>query len=217
MIALSTLAVALRFWGRFATHRTGLWWDDWLSLAALVSLRLVLIATYRTNCDNSLRSQPFVWAICALTIYWVYLGLGQHIVHVHTSHARLGLVLFIVDLMYNTGLTLVKLSVLLFYARIFRTVRSYRIAFWIVGSMVIAWCIAIDCVAVFACIPIKRGWDSSVPGHCLERQANFVGAAIPNILIDLILLVLPMPMLGQLHTTVRRKVALVGVFTAGYL
>lgn len=162
-------------------------------------------------------AQPFVWAICALSIYWVYIGLGQHIVHVHTSHARLGLVLFIVDIMYNTGLTLVKLCVLLFYARVFRTVRSYRISFWIVGFMIVAWCIAIDFVAVFACIPVQRGWDLSVAGHCLDRQANFVGAAIPNILTDFILLVLPMPMIWHIQTTIRRKVALVGVFAAGYL
>lgn len=36
MIALSTIAVGLRIWGRFVGRKSGLWWDDWLSLAALV-------------------------------------------------------------------------------------------------------------------------------------------------------------------------------------
>ena len=36
MIALCTIAVGLRIWGRFIGHKTRLWWDDWLSLAALV-------------------------------------------------------------------------------------------------------------------------------------------------------------------------------------
>ena len=37
-LVLSTMAVALRFCGRFVAHKAGFWWDDWLSLAALVSL-----------------------------------------------------------------------------------------------------------------------------------------------------------------------------------
>lgn len=36
MIALSTIAVALRFYGRYVGLKSGLWWDDWLALAALV-------------------------------------------------------------------------------------------------------------------------------------------------------------------------------------
>ena len=37
-LVLSTIAVVLRFCGRFVAHKAGLWWDDWLSLASLVSL-----------------------------------------------------------------------------------------------------------------------------------------------------------------------------------
>lgn len=36
MIVFSTIAIGLRFWGRHIAHRCGLWWDDWLSLPALV-------------------------------------------------------------------------------------------------------------------------------------------------------------------------------------
>lgn len=36
MIGISVLAVAMRFYTRYCM-KTGLWWDDWLALAALVS------------------------------------------------------------------------------------------------------------------------------------------------------------------------------------
>ena len=36
-LILATVAVALRFYGRYIAHKAGYWWDDWLSLAALVS------------------------------------------------------------------------------------------------------------------------------------------------------------------------------------
>ena len=37
-LVLSTIAVLLRFCGRMVAHNAGFWWDDWLSLVALVSL-----------------------------------------------------------------------------------------------------------------------------------------------------------------------------------
>lgn len=36
--ALTTIAVILRFCGQYAARTADLWWDDWLSLVALVSL-----------------------------------------------------------------------------------------------------------------------------------------------------------------------------------
>ena len=36
--AISTVAVILRFCGRYAARTADFWWDDWLSLVALVSL-----------------------------------------------------------------------------------------------------------------------------------------------------------------------------------
>jgi hypothetical protein len=36
MLVLATVAVALRFWARSVALKAGFWWDDWLSLAALV-------------------------------------------------------------------------------------------------------------------------------------------------------------------------------------
>ena len=36
MVVLCTLAVALRFLSRVLSKTTGIWWDDWAALAALV-------------------------------------------------------------------------------------------------------------------------------------------------------------------------------------
>lgn len=37
MLVLATVAVTLRLLARYISARAGFWWDDWLSLAALVS------------------------------------------------------------------------------------------------------------------------------------------------------------------------------------
>lgn len=194
MLVLATIAIALRFCARYIAHNSTVWWDDWASLAAL----------------------PFVWTFCALSIYWVSIGLGKHISQVSQPYSRLALVLFVFNFVYNTGLSLIKLSVLLFYVRVFRPVQNYRVAFWIVGAMIIGWCIAINFLALFTCIPIRKAWTPTVPGHCLRTQSTFLGTAISNIVIDVIVLILPMPMIYRLHIGTIRKIGLVAVFAAGY-
>ena len=144
------------------------------------------------------------------------IGLGKHINQVPGSHSELWKLLFIAELIYNTGLTVVKLSVLLFYARVFRIVFVYRIIFWIVAFLIVGWGIAINFVAIFVCNPVPRYWDQTIPGKCLNDGKAFLGTTIPNIVIDFILLILPMPMLWRLQTKISSKVALVGVFSAGY-
>ena len=126
-------------------------------------------------------------------------------------------VLFVENFIYNTGISLVKISVLLFYSRVFRNVRSYRIALYVVGAILVGWWIAIDFLALFTCVPVQRAWQSNVPGHCLDQQKTFLGASISNVVADFILLVLPVPMLWNLQVSRSRKFALVGVFVAGYL
>lgn len=144
------------------------------------------------------------------------IGLGKHISQVPEPRSQLALVLFVVNFVYNTGLSLVKLSVLLFYIRIFKSIRTYRIAFWIVGIIIVGWCIAINFLALFTCVPVQKAWNRTTPGHCLDTHQTFLGATISNILVDFIILILPMPMLWQLHIETRRKFGLVGVFAAGY-
>ena len=114
------------------------------------------------------------------------------------------------------GLSLVKLSVLLFYAKLFGSVRIYRIAFWIVGSIIIGWCVAMEFLANFPVVPIQKAWLLAITGHCLDSNRVNLGSTISNVVIDVIVLILPIPMLWKMNIQRQRKVELVGVFAAGY-
>lgn len=144
------------------------------------------------------------------------IGLGKHIDQILGSHSELAKVLFIVDLIYNTGLTVIKMSVLLSYVRVFQIVLVYRFIFWTVAFLIVGWGISMNFMAIFTCVPIHKAWDSTLPGHCSSLYKTFLGLAIPNIVIDFILLVLPVPMLWRLHMETSSKIALVAIFSAGY-
>lgn len=213
MLILATVAVALRLWARHITRQARFWWDDWLCLAALVSPSL---SPDNRDMSSLFASQPFVWTSCALSIYWVHIGLGRHINEVPGPHSQLALVLFIENFIYNTGLSLVKMSVLLFYSRFFGNVPVYRYFLWIAGFLVVGWLIAINFLALFMCVPVRKQWQPKAPGRCLNSHTCFLGATITNVIIDIILLVLPVPMLWRIQVKVSRKVGLVGVFAVGY-
>ena len=158
-----------------------------------------------------------MWSNAALSLYWVSIGLGRHIEQVPKSqHHQLALIFYVDNILYITGLTMIKLSVILFYVRIFRPIAIYRIAFWATASIVVGWFLAGEAMSIWTCIPIRKAWNPTLPGHCLDRSRKSYGTAISNILIDLIILVLPMPMLWRLNIEASRKIGLIGVFAAGY-
>ena len=67
---LATIAVILRFCGRYATPAAGLWWDDWLSLVALVS-----VTPFKRL--QSLTMIVSIAAICLVNL-WSFALLGLH-------------------------------------------------------------------------------------------------------------------------------------------
>ena len=67
---LATIAVILRFCGRYATRTAGFWWDDWLSLVALVS-----ITPFKRL--HSLTMIISIAAICLVNL-WGFALLGLH-------------------------------------------------------------------------------------------------------------------------------------------
>lgn len=70
-LVLSTIAVILRFWGRFVAHKARFWWDDWLSLAALVHLPH---STLSSLCILTPLTLAFrlgdLWTLALLGVHW---------------------------------------------------------------------------------------------------------------------------------------------------
>ncbi|KAL4879034.1 hypothetical protein BJY04DRAFT_220630 [Aspergillus karnatakaensis] len=148
-------------------------------------------------------------------------GLGYHFEYVQETPEKLvalqkGLVANqILDFPFTV--TPAKLSILLFYLRIFNTFR-FRILTYIVGFLVLGHGIGVLFAAIFQCSPVQYAWDKSiVGGTCFDQQAFYRYVSPPNILTDLLILILPMPYVWKLHTRLTQKLALTGVFLLGGL
>jgi hypothetical protein len=62
---------------------------------------------------------------------------------------------------------------------------------------------------------VQKSWIPATVGSCLANVPTFTGLAIVTIVYDIIIFLLPIPLLWTLQIRKRRKIALMGVFLLG--
>ena len=72
-------------------------------------------------------------------------------------------------------------------------------------------------ILFFQCSPVRKSWLPLTPGTCLPDLPTFYGLAAVSILFDVIIFVLPIPLLLNLKINAKRKVVLVCMFLLGLL
>lgn len=124
-------------------------------------------------------------------------------------------VMFAVQFFYIFSVGTVKLSVLAFYRSIFIT-KGFRLACDIISGVVIAWLVALFLGTLLRSNPISVNWNPKQPGGHHGNVVvlfSFVGAS--DIVLDLIILCLPLPVIRSLHMSTRRKWLIAGIFWLG--
>lgn len=117
-----------------------------------------------------------------------------------------------------------KLSILSMYHRTFcatSDVRSYGIRLkyliWVIMFVCACCFIGFQAAGIFACMPIARNWDKSVPGSCIPSKPRYYAYVAFNFVTDIMILVLPLPLINRLNITRRQKFGLIVVFCLGSL
>lgn len=82
--------------------------------------------------------------------------------------------------------------------------------------LVAGYNISIFFAIIFGCQPFNKHWDVRVTeGSCVDRPAIYICTAVLGIASDLLLLVMPMPMIMRLQMPPRQKAGLVLLFGIG--
>lgn len=124
--------------------------------------------------------------------------------------------LLALELMSISALTLIKLSVLLFYRRIF-SAPAFRIPVWVVGSLVTAWGTAFFFANLFQCTPISGVWELTAQRRCVNSKHLVNAYQGLNLMTDVMILIMPWPMIWGLQLQTRRKAQVGGIFLLGAL
>ncbi|KAL9118458.1 MAG: hypothetical protein Q9187_004996, partial [Circinaria calcarea] len=118
------------------------------------------------------------------------------------------------SVLYVPPITCAKLSVLFLYRRLFPP-KNLRKALIIVGAVVLCYNVAAVFVVIFQCYPIQANWDPTVSGHCINYGHFVLLIGILNILSDVAILSLPLPVLWRLQISRNQKWVLSGIFLLG--
>ncbi|CZR69539.1 uncharacterized protein PAC_19439 [Phialocephala subalpina] len=108
-----------------------------------------------------------------------------------------------------------KHCILALYRRIL-TQESFRRALWGVAGFITLQSLVAIFVNAFECRSHpSQAWSPSFPTGCNNLSATYYSLASINIVTDLAILILPLPVLVKLHLNSRRRWALVGIFSTG--
>jgi len=125
-------------------------------------------------------------------------------------------IVLIDEYIYLFNLTIIKLSILFMYKRLF-PIQTIRVAAQVLGGISITWALVYTIVASLQCIPLKKMWHPEVEGTCISLFGLYLGNAIPNVLTDMAILVLPLTQVWRLQVRLWQRIVLVGMFLLGSL
>ncbi|KAG8168285.1 hypothetical protein KVR01_003974 [Diaporthe batatas] len=192
LIPLAALVVGLRFYARHHLDRwVGI--DDWAVLAAFV----------------------FTVGLGITICLMAEVGLGQHLWDLSESQIEQYFKRFYFTvILYYCALGSIKNALLLQYRRIFgsKLRRPINIALLVIGS----WSIGLVLVSIFTCHPISGYWIKDVKATCIPTYQWYIHSA-GNILSDLVIFTLPIPVLWNMKVSMRQRLLLILVFSLGLL
>ena len=115
--------------------------------------------------------------------------------------------LYVAEILYNSTLALVKISILLFYRTIFRG-RRFEVLTYSLGSFVLAWFLAVVLLAFVCCRPFA---------DCISPKGIFIAKSIPDFLTEIAIICLPIHNVWHLQMSRKLKAAISGLFFLGGL
>lgn len=219
-------AVLLRLYSRWR-YTAGYDVDDWIMVACLPIFivfevvghvcssaphYLPLEHTYIAVVQKASRTDPIFTA--------GQLGFGVDVWMVEPEVFSYALKLFYIDeSFYLTVLVLTKISILFFYLRIFPQ-RKFRWACYGVMAWVGVSGVIFVFMQIFQCIPVEFVWEGWLgtfgPHRCLDVHALTYTAAAFSITQDIVILVMPLPLLWNLNTGLRQRIDIGIMFSLGF-
>ncbi|KAG5952225.1 hypothetical protein E4U58_000888 [Claviceps cyperi] len=147
-------------------------------------------------------------------------GLGRDIWTLSIPHlVRFGQYLYMMEILYFTLITLVKICLSLFYLNIFPG-RGIRKLLWITVGFHVAFGLAFILKTTLQCRPVQYNWtrfdgNPQAPGHCVDIHASGLANGILGVVADIWLIALPLTQLQKLRLHWKKKVGAAVMFMTG--
>ncbi|KAF4996086.1 hypothetical protein FDECE_12582 [Fusarium decemcellulare] len=192
-MVIGILAVSGRMFARYKA-KAKLARDDYLLLAALA----------------------FAIGTAVLCIVSIPYGGGKHLwVLTFDDFTTLWKMTYAFVLIYATCVSLTKASILLFYRRVFDTSRPFYVCLF----FVIGYWVAIITAWFSGCRPASYFWEQftnpEAKGYCMNTSLFYFVNGICAMLIDVAILMVPLPTIYKLQMPLGQKLAVCGILLLG--
>ncbi|KAM3549332.1 hypothetical protein MY1884_008784 [Beauveria asiatica] len=161
----------------------------------------------------------FAFFLSFTVAYGTFHGLGKHDADIDPADL---IVLrrceYVFSILYNPALMAAKTSILIFYLRLAKDTQVVlRYASWFTLIVVNLAGTVLTLMNIFQCSPIHAAWMAFYEGSakCIPLLTEFICAAPVNILTDLAILALPIPVLTGMRLPPRQKTILILTFAIG--
>ncbi|KAI0459340.1 hypothetical protein F5B21DRAFT_526056 [Xylaria acuta] len=94
--------------------------------------------------------------------------------------------------------------------------RKFRVACIVFMIVIGSWSLSQLFISLFICVPISGFWDMSINARCIPIPLQWYINAAGNIATDILIFVLPLPVLARLSLPKAQKYSLVGIFSLGF-
>lgn len=101
------------------------------------------------------------------------------------------------------------------YLRLFGSNKPFRYATWAVFIFVTGYLSCNLITLFFGCTPVDKYWKPEQHGHCIVLEKADYAYGSMNVGSDLLMFLLPLPMVWQLRISPREKLGLALVFMGG--
>jgi fucose permease len=145
-------------------------------------------------------------------------GLGRHEMDVPPDWTRtLRKAIYAVSVMYQPSLMATKTSILVFYLSLSAGDRTFKWACIATLVVVNAGGFALTMGTIFQCRPVSAVFDLVLPAgaQCTDVLTIYLASVPLNLITDLALLLLPMPIITAMRLPMKQKIILVVTFSAG--
>ncbi|GAB1317019.1 Rhodopsin domain-containing protein [Madurella fahalii] len=191
-------AVVIRFYSRTLTVRPYTA-DDWLVIASLLSqfvMAASILASVKLNAIGDQAESIVETDPAASTRFYQFLVFWS--------------------VWYLATFSLPKLAICLLYRRLFPQ-RAVSIIMWLTAIVLVATVIAGLIANLAACRPFDAHWahPEVQRTHCIDKVPLFLWVNFPNIVTDIVMLILPLPIVWKLRISFQLKVALTTTFLIG--
>lgn len=127
--------------------------------------------------------------------------------------------IYIMELLYISQISFIKLTMLLFFLRIFPR-KTVQMLFKCTAVFTVIYGLAFCLTAIFQCRPIAYfwyGWDGEHTGRCISVNGLVWVHAGINILLDAWMLAIPLHQVSQLDLSRQKKLSIALMFCVGTL